>query len=147
MKLYLVRHGEALFAAVDSQRSLSNTGCLQVKNVAKRLQERGAHPKHIFHSGILRAEQTAQILAEELSVRSIKKIANLLPEDAVESIFNQTVVWTEDTLLVGHLPYMSRLLSMLSNEGYGIEFGTATVVCLEKINAQWMIEAVLNPMQ
>lgn len=140
-----MRHGEALLSTVDAQRPLSDEGRLQVEHVAKRLQEQDAHPEYIYHSGILRAQQTAEIIAEYLQVEKIEKIAGLLPEDDAEKIFNQITLWTQETILVGHLPYLSHLLSLLSVEGYYVKFDTATIVCLEKAEQKWLIQAVLTP--
>src|SRR5690242_18384770 len=137
MKLYLMRHGEALPSTTDAQRPLSNEGRLQVESVTKRLQEQEANPKYIYHSGILRAQQTAEIAAQYLQVHTVETIADLLPESAIEPILNQINLWTEDTMLVGHLPYLSDLLSLLSDEGYYVEFDTATVACLEKTSQKW----------
>jgi phosphohistidine phosphatase len=145
MKLYLVRHGEALPSTTDLQRPLSEEGRSQVGCVAKHLLEENAHPQHIYHSGILRAAQTAALLAEGLHVTHVEEITGLLPEDDIEPIVHQIATWTQDTLLVGHLPYIHHLLCVLSDEGHYVSFDTATTVCLEKAGEKWLIMAVLNP--
>jgi len=145
MKLYLIRHGEALPSIVDSQRPLSDHGRAQVAYLAHHLQDENAKPLHIYHSGILRAQQTAEIIAKTLHITAVDKISGLLPEDRPDSIFDQINSWTEDMMLVGHLPYLAYLLSRLSDEGNHVQFDTATAVCLERVNTKWLIRAVLNP--
>lgn len=145
MKLYIVRHGEALTSEMDPKRPLSEDGRAQVSGVAQHLQEENAHPHRIYHSGVLRAQQTAEILSEILKVGQVEKITDFTPEDPVEPMLQHIASWTQDTMLVGHLPYVSVLLSRLSEEGHYVEFDTATAVCLEKAANQWLIRAVLAP--
>ena len=70
MKLYFVRHGESTanltgeFSNNNSKHPLTEMGIAQVKSTASNL--RGASIDRIYTSPVLRAVQTAQILAEAL---------------------------------------------------------------------------------
>jgi len=66
MKLYLVRHGDAVFDQVDSTRPLNEKGKADVLKVAMHLKEGVPHIESIFHSGKKRAEQTAEIIKNAL---------------------------------------------------------------------------------
>jgi phosphohistidine phosphatase len=69
MKLYLVRHAEAIGRSgtmPDAIRHLTPKGRLVFRKVARRVRKEGATPDVIFTSPLLRAVQTAEILAERL---------------------------------------------------------------------------------
>jgi len=58
--------------------------------------------------------------------------------------------WTDDTLIVGHLPFMPRLISGLvmgDPDVYPIvNFPPAGIVCLEYFDqSHWIIQWILNP--
>jgi phosphohistidine phosphatase SixA len=66
MEFYLVRHGEAVSQAVNGQRPLTAEGRRDVERLGRATAQRGIQPSQIFHSGLLRAQQTAEILNESL---------------------------------------------------------------------------------
>jgi phosphohistidine phosphatase len=136
MKLYLVRHGHAPLQMDDHGRSLSEQGRAQVKQLAQRLLEEGAANIAIYHSGLLRAQQTADILAQQLG-STPQQLAGLRPDDIVDIIVAEASTWQTDTLLVSHLPYLPQLLEALCPTGHYVEFHTATAVCLESTANGW----------
>ena len=69
MKLYLVRHAEAIERSgttPDASRYLTTKGRLAFRKIARRVRKAGIAPAVIFTSPLLRAVQTAEILAERL---------------------------------------------------------------------------------
>jgi phosphohistidine phosphatase len=69
MKLYLVRHAEAVERSgttTDASRHLTTKGRLAFRKIARRVRRTGIAPDVIFTSPLLRAVQTAEILAERL---------------------------------------------------------------------------------
>ena len=69
MKLYLVRHAEAIERSgttPDASRYLTTEGRRAFRKIARRVREAGVAPDVIFTSPLLRAVQTAEILAERL---------------------------------------------------------------------------------
>lgn len=152
MKLYLARHGQALDSDVDPQRSLSEQGRADVELVARRLLTAGARPVRVWHSGKRRAQQTAQLLAQRLAPRaSLEQVNGLAPNDAVAEFAVDADVWQEDTLVVGHLPFMGRLLSLLltgREDRLRSSFPAAGVACLERDGAGvWVLHWLLGPEQ
>lgn len=146
MKLYLVRHGEALPEQLDPQRPLSAQGQLRVQKLAERLAEKNTQVTHIFHSGIVRALQTAEVIAQSLHMQYIEQIAGLRPDDPVDVIVDELNSLNEDILLVGHLPYMANLLwALCGSTSASIQFDTATAVCLERIGDRWTVDSVISP--
>jgi phosphohistidine phosphatase len=146
---YLVRHGDAVAASENPKRPLSQAGRAAVEQVARLASERQVEVSAIYHSGILRAEETAQILAQQLMPPGgVKAIAGLLPDDdpMIEKAELETA--TEPIMLVGHLPYMGRLAALLvrgDTESAVIDFPPAAMVCCSRAAAQWKIEWQLAP--
>jgi len=69
VKLYLVRHAEAIERSAttpDGSRYLTTKGRVSFRKIARRVRKAGAIPDVIFTSPLLRAVQTAEILAERL---------------------------------------------------------------------------------
>jgi len=150
MKLYLAQHGHAVSSEQDPERPLSDQGEQDVHSMAARLGDAGVRVARVWHSGKGRAEQTAGILAKKvLSGRNAESIKGLGPNDPVAEFATDADVWDEDTLVVGHLPFMSRLLSLLLVNDAGhelVRFSPGSVVCLEHdATDRWVISWLLRP--
>lgn len=142
MKLYLTRHGDAPAAPVDAERQLSHLGLQQAEALGRYLAERNVQPVVIYHSGLIRAQRTAAIIAEQLGQVTIEKIAGLRPNDSPEDILANIETWTQDTLLVSHLPFIAILLSLLTGENQVTAFYPTTTVCLIGEGRNWRIESI-----
>ena len=150
MKLYLVQHGKALAKAEDPERPLSEQGEQDVRNVASQLGDAGVQVVRIWHSGKQRAARTAEILARRvLSGRGIEKIKGISPNDPVADFASDADVWDEDTLVVGHLPFMSRLVSLLTVGDAAhelVQFTPGSIVCLERQDDHhWVLAWMIRP--
>lgn len=112
-----MRHGEAALAEEDARRPLTAAGRAAIERVAWRAATASFRPDAIYHSGILRAQQTAEILARHLGVsENVRACEGLEPDDAVAPVAEWLLGLTrqEHTLaLVGHLPFLDRLASVL----------------------------------
>jgi phosphohistidine phosphatase len=119
VELFLMRHGEAQESTVNPARPLTERGRAAVERVAAEAKRRGVHVSRICHSGILRAEQTAEALAQQVGAgEPIEVRAGLEPEDPVAPISEWLLELTEDPAgeaiaLVGHLPLLERLTASL----------------------------------
>lgn len=146
---YLVRHGDAVAASENPKRPLSRAGRDAVEQIARLARERQVEVSAIYHSGILRAEETAEILAQQLMPPGgVKAIAGLLPDDDPVIGKAELETATEPIMLVGHLPYMGRLAALLVRgdmESPVIDFPPAGMVCCSRLAAQWKIEWHLAP--
>lgn len=149
MEFYLVRHGDALTATKNPLRPLSSTGRGRVEHLAQLALQRGAQPCKIYHSGILRAAETAEILAGSLmSAREVCATSGLLPEDDPAIIKAEIDTAAESLMLVGHLPFMSRLAGLLvygDPERPAAEFPTASMLCCTKTGGEWKISWQIAP--
>ena len=132
MKLYIMRHGEAVsFADADRNRALSEHGCWQVTEVAKQMS--GLPLTGILVSPYLRAQQTAELMQAGMGIDvPFTCCDRLTPDASVQSVLN--VLPDEGQwLLVSHMPLVSRLAGLLTEEApdRGVIFSTAMVVGLE----------------
>lgn len=151
MKLYCVRHGEAQPADQDPQCGLTQQGKQDVKAVALYCQQLQLHIPHLIHSAKLRAKQTAQIFVDELRIEQSQSTDHLLQAEAeVAPLVEMISCWDQDTMIVGHLPFMAKLVSALVLQEATlfplVQFPPGTVVCLEQFEqARWIIHWVLRP--
>ena len=150
MKLYLVQHGAALAKEVDPARPLSEPGRRDVQAVANFLRGAGIRVERVWHSGKSRAEQTAQLLAKAVLPRGrIEQVGGIGPNDEVAGFVSDADVWEQDTLVVGHLPFLSRLVARLvagDPERELVGFLPGSVVCLERCDLdRWLLLWMLRP--
>jgi len=135
--IYLARHGDALSSQQDADRPLSEVGVDGVKRVASLLQNSAMHPSRILHSGVLRARQTADLLADAIAPTVRPEIMEgLHPMDPVKTIALTLRTWSEPVLLVGHNPFMEALTARLltgHEHGAVIAFEPGTVAALAPI--------------
>ena len=133
MRLYLVHHGEAVGPEIDPRRPLSSAGQAAVERLAREAAARGAKPSIVWHSGKLRAKQTAEAfwrtcnaLAEFAATRDLQA------DDPPDWIRERLRGERRDILLAGHFPHLPRLLALLRNEREGAPaFPQHGVVALE----------------
>src|SRR5262245_15486247 len=134
MTIYLVRHGEARPDPDDASRVLSERGRGEVERVARLVAALRPPVAEIRHSGLVRARQTAEILAAALGPsRGVRAAEGLAPGDEPAVAAAECEAATEPVVLVGHMPHLGRLVSRLLIGEAGrelIRFETGTVACL-----------------
>ena len=149
MEFYLVRHGEAVSQALNSERPLAPGGRRDVERLGQGAAKRGIQPGQIFHSGLLRAQQTAEILSESLRpVEGVRDLAGLRPDDDPVIAKAELESSTASLMLVGHLPHISRLASFLvagNADQELVQFAPATVLGLSYENYHWKILWKITP--
>ena len=146
MKLYLVQHGLALDKSIDADRPLSEKGRQEVLAMALWLQKTGINVEQIYHSGKTRAQQTAEIYASKLSASNTQVLKGIKPNDDVSAIASSINKLDTDTMIVGHLPFMQRMVSSLltGTEEMNCHYQPGSVVCLNKEDS-WSLEWMLRP--
>ncbi len=150
MKLYLMRHGDYEQNAIPKQQALNEKGKQAVRHLAQFLQSMKLQVAEILHSDLLRAKQTAELIAAaNICATSPQFYPGLHPQDAVAPLIDAISIDQTDKFIIGHLPYLSRLLSklILGDENRELViFDTATLVCLHEFSRdRWLIEWVLHP--
>jgi phosphohistidine phosphatase len=150
MKLYLVQHGEACAKDVNPDRPLTDQGTADVDRLAAFLKRAGVRVERVIHSGKLRAAQTAERLANALAPGVELESSGIInPNDNPQAFDWQSGSWDRDTLVVGHLPFMAKLVShlLIEDEDRRITaWQPGSVVCLERSNdAHWQINWMIRP--
>jgi phosphohistidine phosphatase len=150
MKVYLVRHGEAVSSQFDPQRPLSEKGLADIRKVASFVKPLEISVEHIRHSGKLRAAQTAEKLAESVLVeKDCSEHKDLRPNDDVTIIADELEVYDTDLMIVGHLPFLAYLTSLLvagNQTAIVAAFDAGSIACLNRrAPGRWQIEWMITP--
>lgn len=148
MECYLVRHGDALSEAQDSRRPLTDRGRKSVERVVVAAP-RKVQVSAILHSGKLRAQQTAEIIAGAIGPGVlVRESGGLLPDDDPMIARAEIEASKSPLMLVGHLPHLGRLASLLVRgdpERENISFSPAMILCLARQNSLWAVRWSLAP--
>ena len=150
MKVYLIRHGEAVSSNVDPQRPLSDKGRADVRKIASFIKPLEISVEHVWHSGKPRAAQTAEILAETVSTEKGCSFRDgLRPNANASAIADELEAYDTDLMIVGHLPFLWNLSALLATgreTAAVVAFSTGTIVCLERRDpGLWQIDWTVAP--
>jgi phosphohistidine phosphatase len=149
MKLYLVQHGKAKSKEEEPQRGLNKDGIAETIQTASFMYSTGPAPVEILYSDKYRARQTAELFAEKLINKlGTREHRELKPDSPVNPILNEIEDSDHDILIVGHLPFLPRLLShlLLSDENScPVQFRNSGVVCLNREGPYWQIQWIIHP--
>jgi phosphohistidine phosphatase len=145
--LFLVRHGKAMTESQDSSRPLSPQGVKELEKLAKYLSAQNIQVDEILHSNKLRARQTAEILSKHIdSAKRLREAGGLSPMDDPQPWMDELTVSKDKLMLVGHLPFMSRLASLLLTRRMNsscIVFYPGTVAAFRNSGGDWAVEWVI----
>jgi phosphohistidine phosphatase len=150
MKLYLVQHAKAASKNADPERPLTEEGYRDIQKVSAFIKPLNLSIDCIWHSGKKRAGQTAEVLKEVIDVsKEITAHEGLAPNDDVTAIKNEIVSDGRDIMIVGHLPFVSKLASLLltGSESAAIAaFKQGGIICLEQnVDDNWQIDWMIIP--
>ena len=151
MNIYLVQHGNPVQKEKDHNKPLSAQGVADIKKMAAFLERAGVTVNNIFHSGKTRARETAEIMADRLTPgRSPEEMKGLSPMDDVRDVAGKLNQGRMDTMIVGHLPHMAKLTSLLttgSETASVAAFQQGGVVCLRPVlkEKSWAVAWMLVP--
>jgi phosphohistidine phosphatase len=131
MDLYLVHHGDAVGPDVDPQRPLSNVGRANVERLAALAARRAVKPAIVWHSGKLRAKQTAESFWRACNaLAEFSATRDLQPDDQPQWIRDRLIGETRDILIAGHFPHLPRLRALLVGNSVENDFPLHGVVAL-----------------
>jgi phosphohistidine phosphatase len=150
MKLYLVQHAKAASKEVDPERTLTEEGRREIQRIAAFIRPLNLSVDYLWHSGKKRAVQTADALAEVVEVRTETTARDgLAPNDDVTVIKNEIEAAQHDIMLVGHLPFLSKLASLLltgCESANAVAFKQGGIVCLDRSDDnKWQINWMIIP--
>ncbi len=149
MDVYLIQHGLAESKDRDPARPLTPNGRSQALGTATRVAELGLEVGAVWHSGKLRAQETAEIFAEQLRpTQGVIEHEGMAPLDDPGIIAREIGEPETPVMLVGHLPHLSRLASLLVTGDADREivaFRNAGVVCLGRGAPGWRAKWIITP--
>lgn len=150
MRLYLVRHGDASDGPDDALRPLSTKGSQESARTGVFLKRARFEPVAVWHSGLLRSRQTAEIIADLLECRDrLRMKKGLAPNDDAASFAEEMNLIDGDHLAVGHLPFLARLACCLLTgkpDAFGLAVPTASFLVLERESPRgWTLKSLISP--
>jgi phosphohistidine phosphatase len=150
MKLYLVQHAKAASKDIDPGRSLTEEGRRDIQKVAAFIKTLNLKVDLLWHSSKTRAAQTAEALAKVVNVKTqMTAHDGLAPNDDVEVMKNELLSGGHDVMIVGHLPFLNKLGSLLltGDETTGaIAFQNGAIVALERSDEdRWQVNWMIVP--
>ncbi len=149
MYLYLIQHAQSKPKEEDPQRGITQNGERVTEQMADYFKRLKPRIREIWHSDKLRARQTADIMANSIGLKEklIEK-PGLAPMAEVLKIKEQLMAIEDNIMVVGHLPHLARLSSVLlsgDQEAELIRFSNSAIVCLEREGRHWQLAWMVVP--
>jgi phosphohistidine phosphatase len=139
--VFLVHHADALPAQVDHMRPLSRHGREQATRVAEAARGQGAKPAVIWHSGKLRARQTAEAWLRIVNpFAAFTAVRGLQPDDDPEIVATALLGEDQDIAITSHMPLLPVLLHRLTTgrrNHLSADFPMNGCVALERAGEAW----------
>jgi len=150
MKLYLIQHGEACSKEENPERPLTEQGKADINRLAVFLRKGNIRVGRVMHSGKLRAAQTVERLLNSVAPGIDVEVSDKINPNSDVGIFAElSFIWSEDTLIVGHLPFLAKLVSQLTlrnSDNLFSNFAPGSAICLERTeNNQWVVNWMVRP--
>ncbi|HET9622644.1 MAG TPA: histidine phosphatase family protein [Kofleriaceae bacterium] len=122
MQVFLIRHADAVaetLALGDPHRHLTPHGRAQARALGDRLRWHDCEPTHIWSSPLVRAIQTAELVASGVhSALPIESLPALAPEEPAKRVLGALAAIDPASivLLVGHEPGISAVGALLTGD-------------------------------
>jgi phosphohistidine phosphatase len=124
MRVYFMRHGDAgdkrSWQGPDAERPLSELGIERTTAAAEHFRHTGFRPTRILTSPLVRALQTADLVAAELDISGLVEIDGRLGQSFDMRAFRRILKENADEeklLLVGHDPSFSMVIESIMGGG------------------------------
>ena len=140
MRIYIVRHGEAEFAAMgssDAGRQLTAKGQRQAERVGAALRVLSEVPAVVLTSPLPRARRTAELavkaMADKRNRPPIRVLDRLAPGAYAGDVLAAIPTEPQSVMLVGHQPTLGALVGALIGGLHAapIDLSTASLACVE----------------
>jgi phosphohistidine phosphatase len=150
MDVYLIRHADAIDGDEDSERPLSKHGQEQVQALAAFLRRTSVfQPEVIWHSSLVRARQTAELLAQRMKLTAPRTVMpDLEPDADPRAIFRRIKATRTAVAIVGHEPHLSALATLLvvgKTEPAAFAMKKCSVLALDGIGTRWTVRWHVSP--
>ena len=140
MKLYFARHTSAAdIAPSDVQRPLTRQGEDEARIVGKALAGLGIRPTRVFSSPLLRARQTAALIAGETGFAGSVELIEELANGSSTPALLKALPAGGELVLVGHMPSLADHVAKLTKQAASdVAFGKGSVACVESGRLVWL---------
>lgn len=161
MELYVMRHGKAaerdpkLYPS-DDQRPLTEKGKAELEWIAAAMERLEMEFDLVLSSPLLRARQTAEIVAKALGITKKVRYSDLLAQPDIKPLIDHIKSLQKrepSILLVGHEPYLSELVSTLltgtTDLNLNFKKGGLLKLQLKKTRLEWCasLDWLMTPRQ
>ena len=122
-------------APSDAARELTNQGQEEARIVGTALARLGVTPARFFTSPLVRARQTAELVANAIGFQGrIEPVNELLNSGSTEAVLRMLGRCGDasEVLLVGHMPSLAEHLAALigAKDAEGLPLGKAGIACV-----------------
>ena len=137
MRLFFLRHGDASLSGFpnDNDRTLSPEGVAEIESVRNAMRLMKLNFTHILASPLVRAQESARIVAALFPSVAIQSCEHLTPTSDPQNLFRELRPFPRDgrILFVSHEPFVSRCISSLIsvNSDSKVSIKKAALACLE----------------
>lgn len=138
VNIVIMRHGEAEpLTKQDSHRQLTARGKREALQMAQWLQNYYSAFSDIWTSPYIRADQTAEIMLSKQGPQCQLQTQTALVPDGIPQLtldlIDAKLSEQPDAriLLVSHMPLVSFLVEMLTQQGHTPVFSTASLCCID----------------
>jgi len=150
MEIYIIRHAHAVAGEDDAIRPLSVKGRRQIKELAAFLQRgRGLKAREVWHSPLVRAQETAERLVDRLgSSARLVETGELKPETDPAILARRLGKVRRPVAVVGHEPHLSALLTLLltgRTRPAAVVLEKGAVAALERTGRRWALRWLVSP--
>lgn len=141
LRLLLVHHAAALGPKEDPSRPLSLAGRAWADEAALLAASRGVKPAAVWHSGKLRARQTAEAYWRACNpLATFRAERGLQPGDPPQWMAERLLVEDGELVVVGHMPHLVLLLRLLLSgdpQAGAHEFPSHAAIALDRRGGSW----------
>lgn len=134
MKLFISRHGEAVgVAATDALRALTERGRESLLSHWQQLKDSGVVLTGLVVSPYVRAQQTADCIAQVYGGLKRVDCDELIPEASPQRFLEWLMANPvgENTVMVSHMPLVAQLTGLWTGTLDRIGYSVGTVACLD----------------
>ncbi|MZR61589.1 phosphohistidine phosphatase SixA [Alcanivorax sp. DP30] len=134
MRLFISRHGEAVgMAPTDALRPLTEHGRTALRQHWQQLKESGISLSELIVSPYVRAQQTADCIAQVYGDLRRVDCDELVPEASPQALLNWLLEnpVRDNAVLVSHMPLVAQLTGLWTGSRERIGFAVGTVACLD----------------
>lgn len=149
MYLYLIQHARSKPVTEDPERGISSIGKKETLEICRYIKTEDIKTDEIWVSSKKRSQETADLITMNTSLENMIYEKDFLnPDDPVETAAKFINHRKKNIMIVGHLPFLSKLSSFLLTGSVNfqiIKYRNSGIVTLAYENDIWSVISIINP--